>query len=158
MSKNINQEVEKYQKIIREYSMSTTYKFLLAYMNKLQKEFNNELSHIFSVNKVLNGYLDYTYFYFTNEFLKDRKLKLAIVYNHQENCFNLWLLGTIKQSQINYWNKFKNTEWNNEESMSPWYVLSVDLISKPNFLEIEKLTELIIEESLEVYFKLRSDL
>ncbi len=91
--------------------------YQINYMSQLQQEFSKKLSGKFSVKKVLNGYLDYTYFYFTNDFLKEIKLKLGIIYNHQENCFKLWLMGAVKESQKNYWKRLKDTEWNKEETM-----------------------------------------
>lgn len=73
----------------------------MDFMNQLQREFDKRMENIFIVKKVLNGYLDYTYFYFENDFLKERNLKLAIVLNHQKMCFEIWLIGTTKKVQKN---------------------------------------------------------
>ena len=75
MSTSINKKVEIYQKSINDNSLSATYKFLQTYMNQLQKKFSDTLTEQFVTQKVLNGYLDYTYFYFSNDFLKQKKVK-----------------------------------------------------------------------------------
>lgn len=155
---SINKQIEIYQRSINNNSLSSTYKFLLSYMNQLQQEFSKKMSGKFLTQKVLNGYLDYSYFYFSDDFLKDRKLKLGVIYNHQNNCFELWLMGTIKQSQITYWNKLKSTSWNKKETMPQWYVISVELISKPDFEDVNKITDLIIEKVPEIYSKLEKEL
>lgn len=158
MKQSINEQIAIYQKSIKENSLSETYKFLLNYMSQLQQEFSNKLSGKFSVKNVLNGYLDYTYFYFTNDLLKERKLKLGIIYNHKENYSELWLMGSVKEAQKNYWNKLKETEWNKEETMPQWYVISIELISNPNFEELNKITDLIIETIPRIYYKLEKEL
>ena len=158
MSTSINKKVEIYQKSINYNSLSATYKFLQTYMNQLQKKFSDTLTEQFVTQKVLNGYLDYTYFYFSNDFLKQKKLKLGVIYNHHENRFELWLMGTIKQSQKHYWNQLKNTTWNNENTMPQWYVISVELIATPDFEDVNQITDLIIEKVPLTYSQLEKDL
>lgn len=144
MNKSINEQIQIYKNSVNNNSLSSTYKFLMDFMNQLQREFDKRIENIFIVKKVLNGYLNYTYFYFENDFFKKRNLKLAIVLNHQKMCFEIWLIGTTKKVQKKYWAKFKNTKWNKEEIMPQWYVISIELLSNPNFEELNKLTDSIV--------------
>ena len=127
-------------------------------MNQLQRDFKNEMSERFVTKNVLNGFLDYTYFYFTNDFLNERKLKLGIIFNHQDISFELWLMGSTKETQVKYWNKFKRTRWNKEESMPQWYIISVELISNPDFEDLSKITDSIFEQVPLIYSKLEDQL
>ena len=43
------------------------------------------------IESIVKGYMDYTYFYFTNDYLKNQKLKLGLVLNHKEMRFEIWL-------------------------------------------------------------------
>lgn len=54
------------------------------------------------------GYMDMTYFSLTPKQLKDKKLKIAIVYLHQENRFEIWLSGLNKNIQKKYIENIKN--------------------------------------------------
>ncbi|MGB7593949.1 MAG: hypothetical protein WBL80_00110 [Erysipelotrichaceae bacterium] len=45
------------------------------------------------------GYMDMTYIAFTSLELKNKKLKVAIVYLHEECRFEIWLAGTNRQIQ-----------------------------------------------------------
>ena len=48
------------------------------------------------------GYMDMTYFAFTPSALKNIKLKIAIVFLHEECKFELWLAGNNRQIQADY--------------------------------------------------------
>lgn len=56
------------------------------------------------------GYMDMTYFAFTPQELKRRNLKIAIVYLHQENRFELWLGGGSRKVQAEYIGFFKGID------------------------------------------------
>lgn len=158
MNRIEKKDIEIYMNCINDNKLNETYKFLLDYMNQLQRDFSREMSDKFKTKQVLNGYLDYTYFYFTNEILQDKKLKLGIILNHQKMCFELWLMGSTKDAQIAYWNKFRNSSWSKEKEMPRWYVLSVELVSSPNFENLEKLTKNIMDETVLIYSKLEPEI
>lgn len=48
------------------------------------------------------GYMDMTYFAFTSPELKAKMLKVAIVYLHVENRFEIWLSGANRAVQCQY--------------------------------------------------------
>jgi hypothetical protein len=48
------------------------------------------------------GYMDMTYFSFTPPDLKEKNLKIAIVYLHEENRFEVWLAGSNRKIQAEY--------------------------------------------------------
>lgn len=56
----------------------------------------------FSVSALYFGYMDMTYFAFTPAEIKALKLKIAIVYLHEENSFEVWLGGVNRQVQANF--------------------------------------------------------
>jgi len=92
---------------------------------------------------VLHGYIDFTYFYLQNDYLKKNKLKLAIVLNHQEANFELWLLGQTKDVQASYWRKLKGVKWVDEHSMPEYSIFEVALLNDPGFDDTDKLSESI---------------
>lgn len=97
----------------------------------------------FSVANVLPGYIDFTYFYLQNDYLKENQLKLAIVLNHQHTNFELWLLGQTKDVQIRYWEKLKGVKWVNEEVMPKYSIFEITLLAAPDFDDSTKLSESI---------------
>jgi hypothetical protein len=56
------------------------------------------------------GYMDMSYFAFTPPALKDKKLKIAIVYLHEECRFELWLAANNRKVQADYIELLKNKD------------------------------------------------
>ncbi len=92
---------------------------------------------------MLHGYIDFTYFYLQNDYLKKHKLKLAIVFNHQQAQFELWLLGQTKDVQISYWEKLQGVKWVNQDVMPEWSIFEVLMLADPNFDDTKVLSESI---------------
>jgi len=142
-SKNLNARIPAYKKVFASGEIQKTYQSLVGVVQDLRTEFKNAYKGKYSVANVLHGYIDFTYFYLQNDYLKKHRLKLAIVFNHQEVRFELWLLGQTKDVQINFWEKLKGEKWVNEDSMPEWSIFEIVMIANPNFDDTEQLSESI---------------
>jgi hypothetical protein len=159
--KSLNTLVSAYKNLLADGNIQTTYQRLVGIVQKLRTEFSKKYKGEFAVANVLHGYIDYTYFYLQNDYLKKHKLKFAIVLNHQEANFELWLLGQTKYVQITYWEKLKNVKWVNEQVMPEYSIFEVQLLGNPDFDNTHQLSESIhnrfetlsheIFETLEAY-------
>ena len=142
-SKSLNARIPAYKKVFASGEIQKTYQSLVGVVQDLRTEFKKAYKSKFSVANVLHGYIDFTYFYLQNDYLKKHRLKLAIVFNHQEVCFELWLLGQTKDVQVNFWEKLKGEKWVNEDSMPEWSIFEIVMIANPDFDDIELLSESI---------------
>lgn len=139
--KDLNYFVDKYKEQLDKGDIQEAYVGLVKYVTKLGTNLSNNLVDTYSFGSIFQGYMDYTYFYYTNYFLKKRKLKMGLVLNHTKMQFEIWLLGQTIPIQEKYWNYFKSTKWNKERTTRPKYsILETVLIDKPNFNDLEKLT------------------
>ena len=68
---------------------------------------------------------------------------MAIVLNHQEARFELWLLGQTKAVQSNYWKKLKSVKWVNEDSMPEWSIFEIVMLANPDFDNTKALSDSI---------------
>jgi hypothetical protein len=142
--KDLNQYIEVYKEQIQKGDIKEAYVGLVKYVTRLGTTLSKNLSERYSFGNLFQGYMDYTYFYYTNDFLKKRKLKMGLVLNHTEMRFEIWLLGQTIPIQENYWEYFKSTKWNENRTTKPQYaILETVLINKPDFNNLEKLSELI---------------
>ncbi len=66
----------------------------------------------YTIGSLYSNDTSITYFPFTPIELKEQKLKIAIVYNHTDNRFEVWLAGQNKTIQKKYWTLFKESDWN----------------------------------------------
>lgn len=142
MKTSINHRISRYQESINQHDMPSTHKYLIDTMNEIQRNFKLDS---FTAKSVLNGYLDYTYFYFDDDFLRSQGLKLGLILNHQAMTFELWLMGRTKPIQKKYWNVFKDTPLNTFDEMPQWYIVAKDLVTHPNFEDLNALTQTLLK-------------
>lgn len=141
--KSLNDRISAYKKAFASGEIQKTYQSLVAIVQNLRTEFSKKYKGEFAVAKVLHGYIDFTYFYLHNEYLKKNKLKLAIVFNHHQVHFELWLLGQTKDVQTHYWERLKDVAWVNEEAMPEYSIFEITLLANPDFDDKKNLSESI---------------
>jgi len=149
--KNLNHYVAIYQEQLNKGDILIAYNELVKFVMNLRTDCIKNLSNQYSFSGILHGYMDFTYFYYTNEFLKSKKLKLGIVLNHLEMRFEIWLLGNTIAVQKEYWNLLKETEWNKNKLEMPKYsILEAIIESNPDFDNLELLSKNIKNKLVKV--------
>lgn len=142
--KKLNDYVDLYKKQLEKGDIQEAYTALVKYVTKLGSILSKNLSDSYTFGNLFQGYMDYTYFYYSNDFLKKRKLRFGLVLNHQKMRFEIWLLGQNLKIQDAYWLHFKNTKWNENKTIRPQYsILETTLIENPDFNNLEALTKQI---------------
>jgi len=149
--KNLNHYVAIYKEQLNKGDILIAYNELVRFVMKLRTDFIKSLSDKYSFSGILHGYMDYTYFYYTNDFLKSRQLKLGLVLNHLEMRFEIWLLGNTIPIQKKYWNSLKKSKWNKGKTEMPKYsILEAIIVKEPNFDELLSLSQEIEKRIIEV--------
>ncbi len=149
--KKLGDYVAIYKEQLDKGDIQKAYTGLIKYVLSLKSHLSKEMSDEFSFGNVSQGYMDYTYFYFFNDFLRENKLRLGVVLNHEKIRFELWLLGQNAEVQKTYWDLLKTTKWNKDQSVMPKYsVLEVVLESNPDFNNLDTLTVKIEKEAINV--------
>ena len=137
----MNEYIATYKKQLNQGDIKIAYEYLRKYMMVLKTYFTNQFADKYSFGNVFPGYMDYTYFYFFDNSLRNKKLRFGVVLNHQKMRFELWLLGQNAVVQDKYWELFKNTKWNQSQTERPQYsVLEYILVENPDFDNQDALT------------------
>lgn len=149
---NLNHYVAVYKEQLQKGDILIAYNQLVKFVMQLRINLIKNLSDEYSFSGILHGYLDYTYFYYHNDFLKSKKLKLGLVLNHTEMQFEIWLLGNTKTIQSQYWGLLKDSIWNKDKKQMPEFsILESIILSNPDFNDLdtlaEKIEKLLINES-----------
>ena len=148
---DLNKYVSIYKEQLNKGDILIAYKELVKFVMKLRTDFNKSLSDQYSFAGILHGYMDYTYFYYSNDFLKGKKLKLGFVLNHLEMRFEIWLLGNTIPNQKKYWELLKTTKWNKDKTEMPKYsILETILVENPDFNNLNALTEQLETKMIKV--------
>ena len=144
--------MDEYRKQLKKGAIQKAYKGLMEYIMNLKIYFKNKYPDYFVSGSIYYGYMDMTYFSFTPKSLKDRNLKIAIVFNYDAFRFEVWLGGYNKQVQAEYWRLFKESGWDSyhlvptTEGMDS--ILEHTLVADPDFSDLDTLTKQIESETL----------
>ena len=145
MKGDIQKSLEIYKEQLSDGFIQTAYVVLTKYVAELKGKFPPS----YSTSNIGFGYLDYTYFYFTNDYVKNKNLKFALVLNHKKMQFELWLCARTADIRKQYWNLLKDSKWNkNVEVMPKYSVLEVITETQIDFNNKEKMTSNIIDNAV----------
>ena len=93
---------------IREYTIQLgkgkiqkAYKGIITFMTELKAYLERKYPD-YTIGALYSGYMDMTYLAFTPSDFKTKKLKVAIVFLHEECKFELWLAGTNRKIQADF--------------------------------------------------------
>jgi len=94
----LNSLVQEYTRQLGKGQIQKAYRGIMSFMSGLKLHLSG-LYPNFSTSALYFGYMDMTYFAFTPTELREKKLKVAIVYLHEEARFDAWLGGINRQIQ-----------------------------------------------------------
>ncbi len=146
--------MESFQEYMAEYHaqldkgvIQKAYKGLMEYIMELRMHFQHDYPEYFVSGNLYAGYMDMTYFSINPPTLKDRKLRIAIVFIHQALHFEAWLAGYNKQVQAQYWKAIKENGWN-KYHIAPTIkgsdsIIESVLVDQPDFGDLPALTRRI---------------
>lgn len=145
MGNEVQKSLDIYKEQLSYGYIRTAYLTLTKYVAELKSEFPTQ----YKTGNVSFGYLDYTYFPFFNQYLRNQKLRFGVVLNHEKMQFELWLMGQNADVQRNYWELLKNSVWNSNRKERPKYsILEVVLENQINFNDKANMTQNIISRSV----------
>lgn len=106
----IQKDIEELHGQLRKGAIQRAYKALLSYIMRLRTHFKNKSPDSY-VSAIYQGYMDMTYFAISPPSLKQRDLKIAIVFNYKAFRFEAWLVGRNRRVSRHYWELFKDRKW-----------------------------------------------
>ena len=149
---SFHEYMNEYRKQMEKGAINKAYKGLMEYILSLRTYFKNKYPDYFVSGSIYFGYMDMTYFSIFPKALKDRKLKIAIVFLHEAFRFEVWLAGVNKQVQTKYWKLIKESDWNKYRLVSTTKgadsIIEYVLVDDPDFSDLDTLTKLIERETL----------
>ena len=152
---SINELVQEYTQQLSKGAIQKAYRGIMAFMSDLRSDLMRKHTD-FSVTGLYFGYMDMTYFAFTPADLKALKLKVAIVYLHEENSFEVWLGGANRQVQAKYIQLLggKDLGGYSLSKVEPGVdaIIATEIIKRPDFDDADGLKNRI-EESTLVFIK-----
>jgi hypothetical protein len=156
---SLNDDIREYRLQLKEGCIQTAYKGIMMFMSGLKSHLEKDYPN-FSTSALYFGYMDMTYFAFTPAYLKERKLKIAIVLLHEQGRFEVWLGGTNRKIQGEY---IKRLSQNNlgEYQLSRVHpgvdsIIEAVIVEQPDFERQEALRDQIEEKTIKFINDMRS--
>jgi hypothetical protein len=148
-----NETILEFRKQLTKGVIQQAYKGLLEFMLSLKADLQKRHPELGVSGGFYEGYLDMCYFACFPTVLKERKLKIAVVFNFTDFRFEGWLSAVNKQVLAEYWNLIKQSEWNKYhlvpslEGMDSAleYVLAED----PDFSDLDGLSQKLEQGTLQ---------
>ena len=151
MMKNMNQLINEYTCCLQHGEIQAAYKGIIEFMGKLRVNYikNHPDS---GIGSIYQGYMDMTYFSLITELLKDKGLKIAVVYLHEKGTFEVWLSARNRDIAKKYESLFNNSILDKKkffhDDTNQDAIIEFTLTSTPNFEDQASLTD-IIEQGVE---------
>lgn len=158
--KTLNELISDYTCHLQQGEIQLAYKGILEFIGKLRADFIIKYPH-YDTSGIYQGYMDMSYFSLTTKPLKDRGLKIAIVYLHEKGNFEVWLSARNREISKQYESVFCGKPFegitvfhddNNQDA-----IMECTLIYSPNFEDQVILME-IIEQGTEAFITTVSNL
>jgi len=106
---SLNQHILEYQRQLHKGDIQKAYKGIMSFMTSLKSHLEKNYSD-YLTSALYFGYMDMTYFAFTPPSLKAKKLKIAIVYLHEQVRFKVWLSGNNRKIQAEFIEQLGNKD------------------------------------------------
>lgn len=139
-----HESMDEYRQLLEQGALQHAYRGLMDYMMGLRTYLKNKYPEYVVSGSLYYGVMDMTYFSFSPQSFKQRKLKIAIVFLHEAFRFEAWLAGYNKQIQAQYWNMLKESGWNKYQLVPTTQgadsILEHILVGNPDFRDLEALT------------------
>ena len=144
---NQNELVAAYTDLLQKGELQAAYRGILSVVGMLRARFAGEFPE-YAVGSLYQGYMDMSYFPLTSAFFKERGLKIAVVYLHEQCRFETWLSGKNRQVTEETRQKFAGADFGELEVFhaadNPDAVVECLLTDCPDFDDEEALAKTVI--------------
>lgn len=150
--KSLQENMLEFREQLGKGAIQQAYQGLMQYMLSLKNHFSSEYPDYSVSGSMYYGYMDMTYFSVVPRSLKDRDLKIAIVFVYDLFRFEAWLSGRNQQVLAKYWEIFTAGDWDRSKiaPQGKWAdsILEHILVENPDFSDLEALTRQIDQGTL----------
>ncbi|MCX6064670.1 MAG: hypothetical protein NT121_02805 [Chloroflexi bacterium] len=150
--KSLQENMLEYKKQLAKGIIQKAYLGLMEYMTSLRNHFTNQYPDYSVPGSIYYGYMDMTYFSILPKSLKNRDLKIAVVFLHGTCRFEIWLSGKNKQVLAKYWKIFQENNWDKYKIVAPAKgidsIVEHILVNNPDFGNLDGLTNQIDKGTL----------
>jgi Family of unknown function (DUF7000) len=141
--RTFQESMNEYREQLQKGAIQQAYRGLMDFMMSLRTNFQKNHPDYVISGSIYQGYMDMTYFSVFPRSLKEKDLKIAVVFLHESFRFEVWLSGSNRKVQERYWKIIRESHWEKYRLVSNPRVsdsiLEHVLVDNPDFGDPERL-------------------
>lgn len=147
-----NELANYYTALLQKGKLQAAYRGILSAVGRLRTRFAGEFPG-YETGSLYQGYMDMSYFPVTSAFFKERGLKIAVVYLHENGRFEIWLSGKNRQVTCEMRERLDKADFGELEVFhaadNPDAVLECVLVGSPDFDDENTLANTVLFKTKE---------
>jgi len=141
------QQMERFQQELQKGYLQDAYKGLFSYIANIRSIFKRKYPQFSIGSSIYPGYMDMTYFSIFTPKLKERKLKIAVVFTYETFSFEVWLSGVNRAVQEINWKLIEEKQWQEypvaSDPLKEDHIIKSVLVDRAQFDKIDMMTNSI---------------
>lgn len=149
----MSEAMDEYRVQIQRGYLQVAYQGLMQFFRDLRLRLAENHPEYSVAGSIYYGYMDMTFLTMAPQALRDRRLKIVVVFIHDSFRFEIWLSGANRDVQQRCWGRLAEIV-SDEYRLAPDpraedYVVARTLLEDPDFADLEALAALIEERANE---------
>lgn len=107
MNFDTNKFVE-YKKLQDTTNIQDCYQHTIQALKYICSKLEEEMTNYHFMNRFVENQMNFSYFQLTNDSLKNKKLKIQVIFVHKTCTFEVWISGYNRKTQKNYYSSLPN--------------------------------------------------
>ena len=150
--KSLNKHIQEYRSQLSQGHIQKAYKGIMTLMSGLKSHLEKNYPDYYT-SALYFGYMDMSYFAFTPPSLKEKKLKVALVYLHEQGRFETWLGGNNRKIQAEFIERLSKKDIGkyrlSKAAPGVDSIIEAVLVEDPDFDKLENLKGQIEKKTIE---------
>lgn len=148
---SLEEAVDIYREQLKAGAVQKAYRGIMEFILDLRTTFQKHHPDYLTSGNIYFGYMDMTYFSCSLKTIRERDMRIAIVFLHEEFTFEAWLAGINKKVQNEYWKTIKESGWQKypvvDTTKGEDAIIRHVLVEEPDFGDLDALQVLIEAEA-----------
>ena len=128
--------IQEYETLLKTTHLQRDYQEFLAFFKYLRVYLERELPDYSFMGAIVENGMDYSYFQFTDDGLREQGLKIVIAFVHKTCALEVWLSGVNRKTQVSVFARLQKTGTDYEQTPDPNrfdYILKASILPARGF-------------------------
>ncbi len=128
--------IQEYESLLKTTHLQRDYQEFVKFFKQLRVSLEQELPSCSFLGGIMENSMDYSYFQFTSDALREQGLKIVIAFVHTTCSLEVWLSGVNRKTQASVFARLQKTGTDYEQTPDPNrfdYILKTKILPARGF-------------------------